>query len=269
MAAPTRLVLSVTVKESDTMKTVCFDIEGTTPDPATSRIIQIAATVLESGDKLEMLIDPECEIPIDSIEVHGITNDDVDGKPTFYQAADVVFDFFERSDALLGFNLSNYDVPLLWEEFFRAGHHWDLDDCYILDACTLFKKRESRTLEAAVEFYLGRKPTKAHDAMGDTVDTVDVWRAQLQTYGLDQSDLEALEAESSYDEKRIDLAGKIVEGPDGRPVYNIGKAKGTAVVDDPGFGYWMLDKDFTENTKHVLRKILASKSGETQSEIPF
>jgi DNA polymerase-3 subunit epsilon len=120
----------------------------------------------------------------------------------------------------------------------------------------LFKRREERTLSAAVQFYCGRDHESAHDASGDVLATWDVWRAQLAKYGLANADRETLERESNYEEKRVDLAGKIVIGKDGRPTYNIGKVKGTAVVDDTGFACWMLDRDFSANTKIHLRKIL-------------
>jgi len=96
----------------------------------------------------------------------------------------------------------------------------------------------------------------AHDAIADVRETVGVWRAQCELYGLNVNDREELHTESNWERQNVDLAGKIIVGPDGRPTYNIGKAKGTAVEDDKGFGRWMLDKDFTENTKMHLRKIL-------------
>lgn len=96
----------------------------------------------------------------------------------------------------------------------------------------------------------------AHDAGGDVEATIRVFLSQIRRYQLPEDDREKLEIESNYEEKRVDLAGKIVVGKDGRPTYNIGKARGTAVEDDPGFGNWMLDRDFSENTKIALRSIL-------------
>jgi len=200
-------------------------------------------------------VDPGEPIPVDASEVHGIVDVDVQDCPPFAEEAYSIYAFLHGAD-LMGYNHVAFDVPLLWEEFYRCGIKWDLDGVRYLDAGTLYKKRESRTLTDAVRFYLNREFIDAHDAIADVRETVGVWRAQCELYGLNVNDREELHTESNWERQNVDLAGKIIVGPDGRPTYNIGKAKGTAVEDDKGFGRWMLDKDFTENTKMHLRKIL-------------
>lgn len=234
---------------------ICFDIEATGPDPANDRIIQFGGRCLDTGYEVNWFINPGRPIPNESFEVHGICDADVADMPNFYQRSQTIYEWIKGAD-LLGFNLANFDVPILWEEFYRCGIEWDLSETRILDAGTLFKRREQRTLAAARQFYCGEEHTDAHCAIGDVKATIDVWDAQLQKYGLEGASREVLELESNYEEKRVDLAGKIVIGKDGRPAYNIGKSKGTAVVDDPGFARWMLDRDFSENTKIHLRRIL-------------
>lgn len=236
------------------MKVICFDIESTGTDPAKDRIIQLAwASATVQG---QILVDPGIPIPPEATAVHGISDADVRDRPLFTDEAAYLMDIFSRYDCILGFNSTNFDIPILWEEFYRCGIEWDLSGVKLFDAGTLFKRREERTLSAATLFYLGRSHEGAHDAMADVLATWQVWDAQQAKYGLFGKSSEELERESNYEEKRVDLAGKIVIGKDGRPTYNIGKARGTAVVDDPGFGEWMLDKDFSENTKMHLRKIL-------------
>ncbi len=232
---------------------LCFDIESTGTDPATDRIVQLSL----SGDGTvgTWLFNPGRPIPAEATAVHGITDAMVAESLKFVHRAGHLHYIFQQFD-LLGFNLSNFDVPILWEEFHRCGIQWDLSDTKIFDAGTLFKRREERTLAAAVQFYCGREHEGAHDAANDVTATWDVWRAQLEKYGLTKADRDTLAKESAYEEVRVDLAGKIVVGKDGRPTYNIGKVKGTAVDDDHGFAYWMLDRDFSENTKMHLRKIL-------------
>lgn len=234
---------------------LCFDIEATGVDPAKDRIVQIAWRS-DQGDQGKMLINPNIPIPPEATAIHGITDADVAGAPTFYVVADSLHELFKRCD-LVGFNLTNFDVPLLWEEFNNCGGiEWDLSSTRIIDAGTLFKRREERTLAAAVQFYCGRELVDAHDAMNDVNATWDVLAAQIERYKLSLDDRETLERESNYEEKRLDLAGKVIVGKDGRPAYNIGKVKGTAVEDDPSFAVWMLGKDFSENTKRVLRGLL-------------
>lgn len=238
---------------------ICFDIEATGPDPASDRIIQIAGKCIETGFEINWMVNPGFPIPAESTAIHGICDADVAACPTFNHYAQSLHDWMKDAD-LVGFNLTNFDVPILWEEFYRCGIVWDLSNTRILDAGTLFKKREQRTLSAALQFYCGRDHNGAHDALGDVIATLDVWEAQLGRYGLADKDREELEIESNFEEKRVDLAGKIVIGKDGRPAYNIGRAKGTAVEDDRGFGYWMLDRDFSENTKIHLRRLLETSN---------
>ncbi len=248
---------------------LCFDIESTGTDPATDRIVQLA--ISGGGASGTWLFNPGRPIPPETTAVHGITDAMVADCATFAAVADRIHHVFRQYD-LLGFNLSNFDVPLLWEEFYRCGIEWDLSDTKIFDAGTLFKRREERTLAAAVQFYCGREHIDAHDAGSDVAATWDVWRAQIDKYGLAKADRDMLAKESAYDEVRVDLAGKIIVGKDGRPTYNIGKVKGTAVEDDRGFGYWMLGKDFSQNTKMHLIKILepvAPPAQPSDSDEPF
>jgi DNA polymerase III subunit epsilon len=249
---------------------LCFDIESTGKDPAKDRIVQFAWKTVgmvggSEGSKC-FLVNPGMPIPPESTEIHGITDEMVAESPRFEEHAPYLHGFIKKCD-LLGFNLTNFDVPILWEEFYRAGICWDLSETRIMDAGTLFKKREERSLSAAVQFYCNRTHEAAHDAMGDVLATIAVWEAQLAKYKLDGLTRELQEKESNYDEKRVDLAGKIVIGKDGRPVYNIGKAKGVAVVDDPGFANWMLDRDFSANTKMHLMRILDEESSSVSSEV--
>jgi len=238
-----------------------IDIESTGVDPAKDRIVSLSMILATDVDvdgpsDWNYLIDPQQPIPPEATACHGIRDEDVKDCPPFDHYAAEIYQYIRDCD-LIGFNLTNFDIPILWEELYRAGIEWDLSNVNVIDVGTLFKKREERTLAAAVKFYCGRELEGAHDANIDAMATIDVWRAMLQRYpdlvGLDrQSQAKA----SQYDEVRVDLAGKIIIGKDGRPTYNIGKAKGVAVEDDPGFGRWMLGKDFTENTKMHIEKIL-------------
>lgn len=233
---------------------ICFDVESTGVDPATDRIVQIAWKC-DDDAAISLLVNPCRPIPAESTEVHGITDEMVEHKPTFQDLAPALHEVFRRGD-LLGFNISNFDVPLLWEEFYRSQIVWDLSENRILDAGTLFKRREQRTLAAALQFYCAKTLEGAHNALNDVNATMEVWHGQLLRYGLVDADRETLERESNYEEKRVDLAGKIVTGKDGRPAYAIGKSKGVAVADDASFARWMLGKDFSANTKIVVSKIL-------------
>lgn len=233
-----------------------IDIEATGVNPATDRIIQLA--IVSETFEYSILVNPGIQIPAGASEIHGITDADVADKPPFLDHAGAVHKLLQGAD-LIGFNLSNFDVPLLWEELYRCGIEWDLSDTKIFDAGTLFKRREERTLAAAVKFYLGIDDADSlnlHDATVDAKATLRVLFAQCVRYGINPMDRDTLAKESAYDEVRVDLAGKIVVGKDGRPTFNFGKAKGVAVEDDTGYAMWMLRSDFTQNTKKHLEAIL-------------
>lgn len=234
-----------------------IDIEATGTKPATDRIIQIGVVFVDrDGTDVDLLINPGCPIPPESTEIHGITDEMVANEPAFEHYASTLHHILKDAD-LLGFNLTGFDVPILWEEFYRCGITWDLSETNVIDAGVLFKKREPRTLAAATRFYCGREIDNAHNALADARATVDVWRGMLAKYpDLFKMSVPEQAVASQYEERRLDLEGKIIVGKDGRPAYNFGKDKGTAVEDNPGFGRWMLDKDFSENTKHVVRSIL-------------
>lgn len=245
---------------------ISIDLEATGANTAKDRIVQIG---LDDGSAVSTFYcNPGFDMSDEVIAIHGITNERLKDEPPFAAIAQAIYNYVKDAD-LLGFNLTNFDVPMLWEEFYRCGIVWDLSNTKILDAGTLFKRREERTLSAAVQFYLNRSHNEAHCAAADAMATREVWNAQVARYGLTHVDRELLQKESNYEEIRVDLAGKLIFGKDGRPVYNFGNSRGVAVVDDPGFGFWMLNRDFSENTKIHLRKILKIEEPAETQELLF
>lgn len=234
---------------------LCLDLEATGTDVSNDRIVEFAASWVTHTGAVRLLINPGMPIPPRVTEIHGISDADVADKPTFSELAKEIHDLVKDCD-LLGFNLTNFDVPMLWEEFYRAGIIWDLRETKIFDAGTLFKKMEGRTLSDAVRFYCGEELVDAHSALADVQATAKVWQAQIAKYGLDPNDRDALQKASNYDEVRVDLAGKIVLNAEGIPVWNFSTHKGIPVVESEGFALWVLQRDFSENTKIAIRNIL-------------
>ena len=267
---------------------VVFDLETTGLDLVKDRIIQISYIKVypngneERGDEL---INPERPIPQMITELTGISDDDVKDKPTFKELAQTIADKFTGCD-FAGFNSNHFDVPLLAEEFLRAGIDFDFSKCRLIDACNIFRKMERRNLAAAYKFYCGRKMEEdfeAHRADQDTEATYRVLMGQLDKYapGANEDEEKVLEndmdklAEFSKTNNNIDFAGRIIWGElkdrngktvldkDGNPqmveVFNFGKHKGLPVADvlrmDPGYYSWILAGDFTYNTKQVLTRI--------------
>lgn len=240
---------------------VFFDLETTGTDTVKDRIVEIAYLKVFPNGKKEVKtrrINPEMPIPPAATAVHGISDDDIKDSPTFKQIAKSLADQIEGCD-LAGFNSSRFDIPLLAEEFLRAGVDIDLSKRKMIDVQIIFHKKEERTLKAAYKFYCGEELIDAHSAEADTLATYEVLKAQLDKYDDLENDIEKLATEFSFFNNNVDLAGRIIKDENGIEIFNFGKHKGKSVAEvlkkEPSFYAWMMDAEFPLNTKQVLTKI--------------
>jgi DNA polymerase-3 subunit epsilon len=240
---------------------IFFDLETTGTDTVKDRIVEISYLKVFPNGKEEIKtkrLNPEMPIPASASAVHGIYDEDVKDCPTFKQIAKSLADQMEGAD-LAGFNSSRFDIPLLAEEFLRAGVDIDFSKRKMIDVQIIFHKKEQRTLEAAYKFYCEKDLTDAHSAEADTMATYEVLKAQLDKYPDLENDIEKLASEYSFFNDNVDLAGRIIRDENGVEVFNFGKHKGKSVVEvlkkEPSFYAWMMDADFPLNTKQVLTKI--------------
>lgn len=258
-------------------KPICFfDLETTGLEIANARIVSISIIKLFPNGKREAkssLVNPTIPIPPETTEIHGITNEAVQGKPTFSQLAKAIKEFIGNS-YLGGFNSDHYDIPVLAEEFCRCG--FDFPDIKInkaIDAGTIFKKMETRTLTSALKFYCGEELGEdAHDSYNDTLATVNVFIGQLEMYeDLAKMDINEISEFCKYDD-RVDFAGKIVKDEDGDYVFNFGQHKGRKLTESEEtrkYCEWILRNDFTHNTKMWVQKALGIIPDESNGELNF
>ena len=239
---------------------VFFDLETTGVDICKDRIVEICyIKVFPDGSDKEYTrrINPGMHIPEEASAVHGIYDEDVKDAPLFKDVAKEIANEFAGCD-VAGFNSNRFDLPLLAEEFLRAQVDIDLSRLDAIDVQVLYHKREPRTLTAAYKFYCGKNLEDAHSALADTRATYEVLKAQLDHYADMENDMATLSKESSFT-NNVDFAGRMVYDENGREVFNFGKYKGMpvdAVLDrDPGYYGWMMNGDFTLNTKQVLTRI--------------
>lgn len=240
---------------------VFFDLETTGTNINLDRIVEICyLKVYPNGNESSktLRINPEMHIPEQASAVHGIYDDDVMDCPTFKEVAKEIANDIEGCD-LAGFNSNRFDIPLLVEEFLRVGVDIDLNKRKFIDVQVIYHKLEQRTLSAAYKFYCGKNLEDAHTAEADTRATYEVLKAQLDHYPeVLENDVKFLSEYSCFT-KNVDFAGRIVYDDNGVEVFNFGKYKGIAVLDvlqrDPGYYGWILNGDFTLNTKNVLTKI--------------
>lgn len=246
---------------------VFFDLETTGTNINTDRIVEICyLKVYPNGNEESktMRINPEMHIPEASSAIHGIYDEDVADCPTFKEVAKDIARDIEGAD-LAGFNSNRFDIPVLAEEFLRAGIDIDLKKRKFVDVQVIYHKLEQRTLSAAYKFYCGKNLEDAHTAEADTRATYEVLKAQLDHYSeVLENDINFLSDYSSYN-KNVDFAGRIIYNDNDVEVFNFGKYKGIPVTEvlqkDPGYFGWIMNGDFTLNTKNVLTKIRLRTSG--------
>lgn len=240
---------------------VFFDLETTGIDIVRDRIVEISILKVNPNGTEETKtrrINPGMPIPAESSAIHGIYDEDVKDQPQFKQLAKSLAEFMEGCD-IAGFNSSRFDVPLLAEEFLRAGIDFDFSKRKMIDVQIIFHKKEQRTLEAALKFYCDKELTDAHSAEADTRATYEVLKGQLDRYNDLENSVEFLSKEYSSHNNNVDLAGRMIYDDNGVEIFNFGKHKGRSVADvlkkEPGFYGWMMDADFSLNTKQVLTRI--------------
>ena len=149
---------------------VFFDLETTGTNINTDRIVEICyLKVYPNGNEeaKTLRINPEMHIPEASSAVHGIYDADVADCPTFKEVAKNIARDIEGCD-LAGFNSNRFDIPVLAEEFLRAGVDIDMSKRKFVDVQVIFHKMEQRTLSAAYKFYCEKNLEDAHTAEADT-----------------------------------------------------------------------------------------------------
>ena len=102
------------------MRQLLLDTETTGLDPRQGhRIIEIAAVELVdrrlTGRHLHFHLDPERDIDFGATEVHGLTRDDLRGKPRFVDIAPEFIDFAQGAEWII--HNAPFDVAFFDHEF--------------------------------------------------------------------------------------------------------------------------------------------------------
>lgn len=250
-----------------------LDLETTGIKVATDRIVEISIVKIHPDGKKEIKtrrVNPEMPIPVETSEIHGIYDEDVKDEPNFKALAKSLDAFLKNCD-LAGYNSNRFDIPLLAEEFLRAGVDFDVENRYLVDVQNVFHKMEQRTLVAAYKFYCQKDLVNAHSAEADTIATFEIMEAMLDKYeGVEftdkkgnvstpvVNDVKAL-SEFSTVNRNVDLIGHIVLNDNDEEIINFGKHKGRLVADvfktEPSYYDWMMRGQFPEYTKKVITKL--------------
>lgn len=243
---------------------VVFDLETTGVNLVNDRIIEISILKVHPDGLQETKtrrINPGMPIPTSSTAVHGISDEDVKDCPSFPSIAKSLYSWIEGCD-IVGFNSNKFDVPMLVEEFLRAGIEVDFSDRSFVDVQTIFHKMERRTLEAAYKFYCDKTLENAHSAEADTLATYEVLKAQLDRYPEElTNDIKVLAEVSKYNDN-VDFAGMLVYNDKGEITINFGKYKGRVLIEalrsDMGYYSWVMNGNFTQDTKRYFTEAMRS-----------
>ena len=237
-----------------------IDLETTGVNLATDRIVEIAIVKVSTDNTRVVkrkLINPQMPIPKVASDVHGITDDMVKDAPAFKQVANEIRQFLDNCD-LAGYNSNRFDIPLLVEEFLRAGLDFDVTDRHLLDVQKVYHMMEPRTLSAAYKFYCDKSLENAHSAEADAQATCEILESQLEKYLQLGTSVESV-MKFTGSEPIVDFARRFVM-ENGVEIFNFGKHKGKKVVDvlklEPQYYDWMMKGDFAMHTKQKLTEIL-------------
>jgi DNA polymerase-3 subunit epsilon len=250
-----------------------FDLEATGTNVATDRIVEISilkAMPDGSQETLTMRINPTIPIPAEVSLIHGIYDEDVHQEPTFKEAGQKLAAFLDDAD-LAGYNSNKFDIPMLVEEFLRAGIDFSLENRKFVDVQNIFHQMEQRTLKAAYKFYCSKEIVNAHSAEADVRATYEVLLSQLERYQDKewedkkgnksfpvQNDIDQLHTFTNL-QNCVDFAARMVYNENGEEVFNFGKHKGKRVEDifssEPSYYSWMQQGDFPLHTKKCLEMV--------------
>ncbi|MFA6057252.1 MAG: 3'-5' exonuclease [Taibaiella sp.] len=238
-----------------------LDLE-TTGKGTDARIVEIAIVkLLPDGkrDSMRWLVNPVIEIPADASAIHGITNEDVVSCPKFKDVAVDVFQFINGCD-LAGYNSNYFDIPILYKEFLIAGIEWRYNEVRMIDVSVIFKRKNSRTLAAAYEFYMGIEMENAHSAVADVNATIDIFLKQTEAHEDLPNTMDELHLYCNYDRPMLDLSGWFGLDQDGDIVFLKGKFRQTKAKLEVDYLKWMLGSPtFSQDVKNVCNSIIATK----------
>ena len=177
--------------------------------------------------------------------------------PTFKQAANEIKQFIDNCD-LGGYNSNRFDIPLLIEEFLRAGLEFSVEGKKFVDVQKIFHLMEQRTLSAAYKFYCSKQLEGAHSAEADATATWEILEAQVERYPQIGNTVDSIVRFTGEDDI-VDFARRMIKEK-GIEVFNFGKHKGKPVTqvlkEEPQYYDWMMKGDFAMNTKQKLTEIL-------------
>ncbi|MBS0622433.1 MAG: DUF3820 family protein [Verrucomicrobia bacterium] len=236
---------------------LCVDCETTGLDPEQDRIIEVGAvrfTFEDILDRYETLVDPECEIPEESIKIHKITDKMLAGKPKIREILPSLLSFLKEG-LLIGHNIL-FDLKMIEEAAKREGIPCSLTSrphADTLRLARLYGQCPVNSLEA-LRKHFNIPAEAAHRAMDDAYINALVFNRLSENFKTTEQLFEALE-------KPIKM-NKMPLGPH--------KGRSFREVPTP-YLQWAAHRNFDQDLLYSIRlELRRRKSGETfESGNPF
>ena len=249
-------------------------VQTTGLNPASDRIVELSITrvdVNRSSKNGTKFINPGIEIPEETTNFNGITNDMVKSAPTFKESAQNLSKFLEGCD-FVGFNIEKFDLRFLSEEFNRAGVEFTLLGRKVIDIANIYHAMEPRDFVSAYSFYCGKNVEKKDSASITTMYS-EILNNMMNKYaGKDytnkagktnkiEATIESINNLFNKNKNQLDIEGSIIKNTEGRPMFAQGKHKHQLIADvmvsDPNYIEWLVDvSQFPADTKLIVKKIV-------------
>lgn len=254
---------------------ISLDLETTTNDPSVARTVQATIAILDPDTlqpvehPVDTLVNPDAPIDEEAVEVHGITEDDVEDAPLFHEIGGTIQLLLDNASHVVAYN-GGFDLEILN----RQLRELDADgvgpgDVRLVDPYRVFREHLTHSLEDAVGFYLGEQLDDAHEARADVHATVRVLQAQLagQAWPWPADVQEAMKPPEGG--QPVDWAGKVLQDEEGRIVFGFGKHEGEPVRAHLDYARWMLKQDFPPATEEVVREIYETEKRKAKREADY
>jgi DNA polymerase-3 subunit epsilon len=237
---------------------VCVDCESTGLDPAKDRMLEVAVAVFtfhEIREQFETLLDPECEIPQASQDIHKISQEMVKGKPKAREVLPRLLDLID-DHIIMGHGIL-FDIALIANEAKRAQVPTTIfSNTYIdtLRMARLYGGSPVNSLERLRQHF-NIAPEGAHRAMSDVIVNIEVFKYLSKGYHSAKEILQVLQ-------KPIQLKA-----------MPLGKHKGRRFEEIPlEYLLWAEKKDFDQDLLFSIRLELKNRrrgGGFEQAGNPF
>ncbi|MBS0624774.1 MAG: DUF3820 family protein [Verrucomicrobia bacterium] len=237
---------------------VCLDCESTGLEPEKDRIIEIAVarfTFDQILQQFESLVDPECEIPQTSQEIHKISFEMIQGKPKIKEVLPQALQLIE-GNVIVGHGI-NFDIALIAAEARRSNIPTQIMKQPHIDTLRLARIYGESPINSLdrLRQHFNIEYEGAHRAMSDVIVNIEVFKYLSKPY---KSTAEIL---------------KTLQKPIKLRTMPLGKHKGRKFDEIPlEYLIWAEKKDFDQDLLFSIRSELKNRKrggGFEQAGNPF